>query len=104
MTDPVDMHMGGSGETSSKNQEPPFLGTVTESDGGTAIVGVSLFLLLIVGVVAILIGSAVYSYRKREEKSGLNSSEPIEGDSTGMGRTGTSTSFLDYETRKGKEE
>ena len=101
MTDPVDMHMGGSGETSSNDQEPPFLGAVTESDDGTAIVGVSLFLLLIVGILAILIGSAVYSYRTREQKSVLNSSEPIKDTS---GSSDQSAPFLDYEARKGGEE
>lgn len=103
MTDPVDMHMDAL-RTGSDDDEPPFLSIEKDENDGTAIVGVSLFLLLIVGVLAILIGSAVYSYRKREQKSGLNSSEPIEGDSSGTGRAETSTSFLDYEARKGKEE
>ncbi|MCK5774329.1 MAG: hypothetical protein KAH57_11120 [Thermoplasmata archaeon] len=99
MTDPVDMYI----EDPEMDSGAPSMawGIGKEDEDSTAIVGVSLFLLLIVGVLAILIGSAVYSYRKREQKSGLNSSEPIKDTS---GSSGQSAPFLDYEARKGGEE
>ena len=57
--------------------------------------------ILIVGVIAILIGSAVYSYRKADQKSVLNSSAPIEDNG---GRGAGSNGFINYDARKEKEE
>jgi len=95
MTDPVDdSGGGGTGEEekdSSILPEPPFSLGVNDSDESVAAFGAALFLLMFIGVIAILVGSAAWAHRRSEKReqerrekasfhgaSGLNPSRTIE--------------------------